>query len=97
MSVEDVYQRTKIDRWFLNNIRQLVETEQELKACHTIEEAGDDLLWRAKQEGFSDRQLGFISMTTMRPSSGLMANWMLLPPVSTPISRMMRMAASRIR
>ena len=26
-----------------------------------------------------------------------MANWMLLPPVSTPISRMMAMAASRIR
>ena len=27
-------------------------------------------------------------MTIIRPSSGLMANWMFEPPVSTPISRM---------
>ena len=39
---------------------------------------------------------GFISMTTRRPSSGLTANWMLEPPVSTPISRMIAIAASRI-
>ena len=39
---------------------------------------------------------GFISMTTIRPSAGLTANWMLEPPVSTPISRMIAMAASRI-
>ncbi|MNE21467.1 hypothetical protein D3C80_1146320 [compost metagenome] len=30
---------------------------------------------------------GFISMTTMRPSAGLIAHWTLEPPVSTPISR----------
>ena len=40
--------------------------------------------------------LGFISITTMRPSSGLTANCMLEPPVSTPISLMMAMAASLI-
>ena len=40
---------------------------------------------------------GFISMTTMSPFSGLTANWMLEPPVSTPISRIIAVAASRIR
>ena len=40
---------------------------------------------------------GFISMTTMRPSAGLTPNWMLEPPVSTPISRMMASEASRMR
>jgi hypothetical protein len=39
---------------------------------------------------------GFISITTNDPSSGLTANWMFDPPVSTPISRMMATAASRI-
>ncbi len=34
-------------------------------------------------------------MTTMRPVSGCTPNWMLDPPVSTPISRMMRIEASR--
>src|SRR5262245_55488443 len=40
---------------------------------------------------------GFISTTTIAPSSGLTANWMLLPPVSTPISRITAIAATRIR
>ncbi|OPZ53058.1 MAG: hypothetical protein BWY91_02082 [bacterium ADurb.BinA028] len=40
---------------------------------------------------------GFISMTMIRPSSGLTANWMLQPPVSTPTSRMTAMPMSRSR
>ena len=40
---------------------------------------------------------GFISITTMRPSFGLTANWTLEPPVSTPISRRTAMEAVRIR
>ena len=39
---------------------------------------------------------GFISMTTMSPFAGLTANWMLDPPVSTPMRRMQAKAASRI-
>ena len=39
---------------------------------------------------------GFISMMTMRPSSGLTANWTLEPPVSTPISRRHAIEASRM-
>jgi hypothetical protein len=39
---------------------------------------------------------GFISMTTISPSAGLTANWMLEPPVSTPMRRMQAKAASRI-
>ncbi len=39
---------------------------------------------------------GFISITTMSPFSGLIANCTLEPPVSTPISRRMAMDASRI-
>ena len=41
--------------------------------------------------------LGFISITTTSPLSGLMANWMLLPPVATPISRMIAIDWSRSR
>jgi hypothetical protein len=39
---------------------------------------------------------GLTSMTMRSPVSGCVANWMLLPPVSTPISRMIRIASSRI-
>jgi len=39
---------------------------------------------------------GFISMTSCSPVAGFTANWMLQPPAATPISRMIRIAASRI-
>ena len=31
MSIEDIYQRTKIDPWFLHNIREIVELEDRLR------------------------------------------------------------------
>jgi carbamoyl-phosphate synthase large subunit len=60
MSVDEVYQRTKIDRWFLHNIRELIETEQQLRGCRGLAEVDDELLWQAKQQGFSDRQLAHL-------------------------------------
>lgn len=39
---------------------------------------------------------GFISIMSMRPSSGLIANCTLEPPVSTPISRSTAIEASRM-
>jgi len=57
MSVEEVHARTKIDPWFLNAILDLVHVEDELRACGTLENASADLLLKAKQNGFSDRQL----------------------------------------
>ena len=39
---------------------------------------------------------GFISMTTIRPVRGWMANWMLQPPVATPTARRMASPRSRI-
>ena len=40
---------------------------------------------------------GFISMISMRPVAGSRANCTLLPPVVTPISRMIAIEASRMR
>ena len=39
---------------------------------------------------------GFISITSCSPVAGSTANWMLQPPAATPISRMIRIAESRI-
>jgi carbamoyl-phosphate synthase large subunit len=58
LSVEDIHQRTKIDRWFLENIRELVEIESQLGACKSLDQADAALLRLAKQNGFSDHQLG---------------------------------------
>jgi carbamoyl-phosphate synthase large subunit len=59
-SVEDVHQRTKIDPWFLHNIRDIVAMEDRLRACPNLEAASSELLLEAKQHGFSDKQLAFL-------------------------------------
>ncbi len=60
MSVEEIFQRTKIDRWFLHNVRDIVDLEERLRACPGLGAAGADLLREAKQHGFSDRQLAHL-------------------------------------
>ncbi len=57
MSVEDVFARTKIDPWFLNAILDLVKMEDELRECGSLERATPELIMKAKQHGFVDRQL----------------------------------------
>ena len=62
-SVEDLYSLTYIDPWFLNNLKQLVETEA------SISEAGfqglsRDFMRRIKQQGFSDVQIGHLTGTS---------------------------------
>ena len=51
-SVEEIHELTKIDPWFLHNIRQLVEEERRYR-----ENPAGIPLRRAKKLGFSDRQL----------------------------------------
>jgi carbamoyl-phosphate synthase large subunit len=64
LSVEDIFAATKIDPWFLHNIRDLIALEDRLRTAGNAELATrseDDqraLLLEAKQSGFSDRQLG---------------------------------------
>jgi carbamoyl-phosphate synthase large subunit len=60
MTTEEIHGRTKIDPWFLNNIRDIIDVEEKLRACPGLEAASDELLWEAKQTGFSDRQLAYL-------------------------------------
>jgi carbamoyl-phosphate synthase large subunit len=60
VSVDDIYQRTKIDRWFLHQIREIVDMEERLRGCPGLESADAGLLLAAKQHGFADRQLAHI-------------------------------------
>jgi carbamoyl-phosphate synthase large subunit len=64
MSVDDVYARTKIDRWFLHNLREIIAMEDRLRACPGLYAVDADLLRQAKQYGFSDRQLAHLWHTS---------------------------------
>ena len=59
-SVEKVFDLCKIDRWFLEHIRELVEFEDELVAAGTLQAADDGLLTKAKRWGYSDIQLATV-------------------------------------
>ncbi len=59
-TVESLHSHTKIDRWFLEQMKSLVDREQQLRAYATLTEVPDDLLRRAKQDGYADHQLGVI-------------------------------------
>jgi carbamoyl-phosphate synthase large subunit len=63
MSLEEIYQHTKIDRWFLAQIKEIVDTELrvekgELDACSAEE------IRSLKRMGFSDRRLAHLWRTT---------------------------------
>jgi carbamoyl-phosphate synthase large subunit len=60
MSIDEVYELSYIDRWFLDQIKQIVEMEDKLRGIPRVEDCDDGLLRQAKQFGFSDRQLGHI-------------------------------------
>ncbi len=53
MSIDEVFELTKIDRWFLHNVRQIVEAQAALGSLSETPEK----LRRAKKLGFSDHQL----------------------------------------
>jgi carbamoyl-phosphate synthase large subunit len=60
LGIDEIYRRTKIDRWFLCQIEDIVAMEDRLRACPGLHAADAELLWDAKQCGFSDRQLATI-------------------------------------
>jgi carbamoyl-phosphate synthase large subunit len=60
MSVDEIYDLTGIDPWYLDHILQIVEMEDHLRTYADLADLDDVTLRRAKQYGFSDRQLANI-------------------------------------
>ncbi len=56
-SVDKIYSLSKIDKWFLYKIKNIVDTDKELKKYNDIKDVPKELLSMAKQQGFSDFQI----------------------------------------
>jgi carbamoyl-phosphate synthase large subunit len=63
MTVEEVYELTNIDPWFLDKFEELLETEKFLKRT-PLQQLTKEQLWDIKRQGFSDRQIAFATKTT---------------------------------
>jgi len=57
--LESVRKATKIDRWFLNQIQEIVNLEAEMRR-YSVSNIPDDILLTVKQKGFSDAQIAWI-------------------------------------
>ncbi|MGD0517870.1 MAG: carbamoyl-phosphate synthase large subunit [Thermoguttaceae bacterium] len=64
MSIDEIYDLTGIDPWFLENLKEILEMEEHLRGIGGLLNVDDATLRRAKQFGFSDRQLAVIWNTT---------------------------------
>ncbi len=91
LTVEDVYARTKIDRWFLNHVRDIIDMEDRLRkalppgdGAGALEKVDTALLLQAKQYGFSDMQLATLWHTSqfeirrLRLARGIVASYKLV-------------------
>ncbi|MHB8277803.1 MAG: carbamoyl-phosphate synthase large subunit [Candidatus Humimicrobiaceae bacterium] len=58
-TVEEIFSFTKIDPWFLNNIKDFVEFEKEFKNLK-LDDLGFEKLIEAKKLGYSDVQLAYL-------------------------------------
>jgi len=59
LPLKTIYEKTKIDFWFLNQIEEMIALEKEIERF-TIDTISKDLLFEAKQKGYGDRQLGHL-------------------------------------
>ncbi len=56
-TVERINELTKIDKWFLDKLKNIINIESELSQYNQISEVPDSLMLEAKQKGFSDFQI----------------------------------------
>ena len=56
-SIERINDLTKIDKWFLERLENIVRTWDTLGGYDSLDSLPEDLLRQAKQQGFSDRQI----------------------------------------
>ena len=82
--VQTLYETTYIKPWFIEQMKELVELEEEILAYKGAE-LPDDLLIRAKKDGFADRYLaqilgvGETEIRERRQKLGVVEGWHAVP------------------
>ena len=56
-TIDQIHELTKIDKWFLQKLHNIHLTDRELHACPDLASLSQDLLRRAKRQGFTDFQI----------------------------------------
>lgn len=63
ITMEEIYELTGIDHWFLDKMQQLLEVEKFIKRT-PLQQLTKEQFYEVKQYGFSDKQIAFATKTT---------------------------------
>lgn len=82
-TVEELFKLTRIKKWFIEQMLEMVELEQQI-AAHSGS-ISDELLTQAKKDGFSDKYLASLigveeaDIRTQRTALGVVEHWETVP------------------
>ena len=62
-SIDEIYRLSRIDRWFLDQLKQVMEIQEQVEG-KTLEEIPTDLLRSFKEAALSDRRLAYLTSRT---------------------------------
>jgi carbamoyl-phosphate synthase large subunit len=63
ISIDEIYKRSMVDKWFLYKLKNIIDIEEQLKNINLLESSDEDKKYwilRAKKYGFSDGQIAHI-------------------------------------
>jgi carbamoyl-phosphate synthase large subunit len=63
ISIQEIYELTGIDPWFLDKFQQILDTEKFLKRT-PLQNLTKEMMYAVKREGFSDRQIAYATKTS---------------------------------
>ena len=63
-SVDRVHELSKIDKWFLHKLQNIVDCTREMEAAGSLQNLKKDQVMKAKKMGFSDRQIAMAIKST---------------------------------
>ncbi|KAL0695731.1 hypothetical protein Bca4012_062911 [Brassica carinata] len=64
MKVDEIHELSMVDKWFLTQLKELVDVEQYLMSGPPLSEITKEDLYEVKKRGFSDKQIAFATKTT---------------------------------
>uniref|UniRef100_A0AAQ5XMB2 Multifunctional protein CAD n=1 Tax=Amphiprion ocellaris TaxID=80972 RepID=A0AAQ5XMB2_AMPOC len=81
-TVDQLYELTKIDRWFLHKMKNIADHERLLETYNQDESTmPPEVMRKAKQLGFSDKQIALAVQSTELAVRKLRHDWSILPVV----------------
>ncbi len=76
IDIKEIYEITKIDPWFLHNIKEIIDCENEIKNSDILT---PELLKKAKEFGISDRRIGRLKNIPEEDVRALRRRWEIKP------------------